>query len=42
MGIDEVAEMLVKLDTDDVLTRKSIDEIFNKFNENVKKEKISA
>lgn len=42
MGIDEVAEMIVKLDIEDVLTRKSITEIFDEFNENVKKEKISA
>lgn len=42
MGIDEVAEMILKLDTEDVLTRESIDKIFSKFNENVKKEKISA
>lgn len=42
MNIDEVAEMLVKLDTDNVLTREIIDKIFREFNANVKEEKISA
>lgn len=37
MSIDEVAEMIEKLDTDDVLTRESIAIIFDKFQSKCKK-----